>query len=412
MIKTFRLRFIIQFFVIFIIAVSLSACDTTTHKKAKSMNAINTDINLGRAYYHGNNVPKDYAKSTYWFNMAAKSGNAVAENDLARAYAYGYGIKHSNVKASYWYHKSAEQGYAKAEYHLGCAYNYGYGVKQNYAKANFWLKKAADQKNALSARMLEINYCMDESVSKSTGKSLCAMTSTQAKYLAYKSYNNGTPQYFLPLEYAAKSGDVAAESWEGAYLNKMKDYKQAIHWYKKAAAKGYAMAENNLGNDYHQGQGVPQNYVKANYWWEKAAAQGFAAAEYNLGVDYHQGLGFQQNYVKANYWWKKAAVQGFARAENHLGNDYYHGNGFQQNYTKANYWFIKASADGDAMADYNLGLNYYKGKGVPRNITVALSLLEKAESQGGRAARLARSAIQIASANGYNGSLSYYATAD
>jgi hypothetical protein len=41
----------------------------------------------------------------------------------------------------------------------------------------------------------------------------------------------------------------------------LKDYKQAVYWYQKAAAQGYAEAQSNLGIAYAFGKGVrnPKN---------------------------------------------------------------------------------------------------------------------------------------------------------
>jgi TPR repeat protein len=36
----------------------------------------------------------------------------------------------------------------------------------------------------------------------------------------------------------------------------LKDYKQAVYWYQKAAAQGYAEAQSNLGIAYAFGKGV------------------------------------------------------------------------------------------------------------------------------------------------------------
>jgi len=45
--------------------------------------------------------------------------------------------------------------------------------------------------------------------------------------------------------------------------------------YEKAAAQGFAKAQNSLGFLYENGgYGVPQDNTKAREWYEKAAAQG------------------------------------------------------------------------------------------------------------------------------------------
>jgi hypothetical protein len=49
------------------------------------------------------------------------------------------------------------------------------------------------------------------------------------------------------------------------------DYNEAVLWYRKAAERGYPVAQNNLGVLYANGQGVPQDYVQAHMWFSLAA---------------------------------------------------------------------------------------------------------------------------------------------
>ena len=64
---------------------------------------------------------------------------------------------------------------------------------------------------------------------------------------------------------------------------------------------------------YDQGHGVPQDYTKAREWWEKAAARGNAKAQFNLGVIYGLGQGVQVDEAKAREWFSKACENGHQR---------------------------------------------------------------------------------------------------
>jgi TPR repeat protein len=44
-----------------------------------------------------------------------------------------------------------------------------------------------------------------------------------------------------------------------------------VYWYKKAANQGYAEAQFNLGIAYTIGKGVLKDYKQAVYWYQKAA---------------------------------------------------------------------------------------------------------------------------------------------
>ena len=50
-------------------------------------------------------------------------------------------------------------------------------------------------------------------------------------------------------------------------------------WYKKAADKGYALAQYNLGILYEGGKGVKKDVQQAKIWYKKAADQGEQNAE-------------------------------------------------------------------------------------------------------------------------------------
>ncbi len=52
------------------------------------------------------------------------------------------------------------------------------------------------------------------------------------------------------------------------------DYGEAVRWYRKAADKGWANAQNNLGGMYLNGQGVTQDDVQAHMRFNLSTEQG------------------------------------------------------------------------------------------------------------------------------------------
>ena len=56
------------------------------------------------------------------------------------------------------------------------------------------------------------------------------------------------------------------------------DDAEAVKWFRLAADQGFAMAQNNLGQMYLDGQGVPQDLTEAYVWYSVAAAGGYADA--------------------------------------------------------------------------------------------------------------------------------------
>ena len=162
----------------------------------------------------------------------------------------------------------------------------------------------------------------------------------------------------------------------------IRDYEKAITWYRKAAEKGNARAQNIMGNRYFNGKCVEQNYVEAVKWYRKSAMQGYDAAKRNLGICYGQGKGVGLDYAKAFEWYTKAAEQGYAIAQSDLGWCYRFGKGVKTDNVKAVEWYTKAAKQGDAYSQCELGYCYSNGLGVSLDYAIAFEWYTKAAEQG------------------------------
>ena len=187
-------------------------------------------------------------------------------------------------------------------------------------------------------------------------------------------------QFNLGLKYAEGKG-VA------------RDYVAAVSWYRMAADRGYADAQNNLGIMYKNGRGVAQDDAIALSWFRKAADQGNATAQTNLGNMYDTGRGVSQDYAAAVIWYRKAADQGFATAQNNLGNMYKNGRGVAQDDAIALSWFRKAAYQGHASAQNNLGNMYKNGSGAPQNYVQALKWYVLSSASGNQQAKVNRDEV-------------------
>jgi hypothetical protein len=150
----------------------------------------------------------------------------------------------------------------------------------------------------------------------------------------------------------------------------------------RLGAQGNASAQNQLGQMYANGRGVPQDLTTARKWYEKAAAQGHAWAQNQLGQLSADGLGVQQDYKKARYWWEQAAAQGVSQAQYNLAQLYANGRGVPQDYATARGWYEKAAVQGNAWAQAQLGQLYANGRGTPQDLMTARKWYEKAATQG------------------------------
>jgi TPR repeat protein len=113
------------------------------------------------------------------------------------------------------------------------------------------------------------------------------------------------PQESDPAEDFAK-GKALSRGEGGA-----QDLHEATRYYRRAADRGYAPAQHQLGVAYAKGWGVVQNDAEAVNWYRKAAEQGLPEAQHDLGVRYILGLGTQKDVAAGVEWYRKAAAQGW-----------------------------------------------------------------------------------------------------
>ncbi len=127
-----------------------------------------------------------------------------------------------------------------------------------------------------------------------------------------------------------------------------RDYREAVHWYRKAAEQGFAGAQNNLANMYEQGHGVTRDYAEAAQWYLKAAEQENSKAQHSLGRMYREGQGVPQDFSRAVTWFRKAAEKKHPMAFRDLGEMYWKGLGVSKDMVSAYMWWRLGSEYGDA----------------------------------------------------------------
>ena len=129
------------------------------------------------------------------------------------------------------------------------------------------------------------------------------------------------------LTRAAELGDADAQCSLGVYLANEGEYDAARKWFERAAAQGHIGAMYDLGNVYDQGHGVELNKATAAEWFRKAALKGFAVAQNSYGYYLSFDMG---EHVEAMTWFEKAAAQGNVQAMRLVGMNYGFGLGVLQ----------------------------------------------------------------------------------
>ncbi len=129
---------------------------------------------------------------------------------------------------------------------------------------------------------------------------------------------------------------------------------QAIQLLTPLANGGNSLAQYRLGVMYYHGQGVPEDEKQAIYWWKKAAAQGYAEAMFQLGSAFlfgSQAARFVPDPDReAATWYFQAASAGHAEAQYHLGLLFLAGKGVIDNREEATRWLRKAATQGHPEA--------------------------------------------------------------
>jgi serine/threonine protein kinase len=183
---------------------------------------------------------------------------------------------------------------------------------------------------------------------------------------------------------AAERGNAFAQDelgrlyWQGLGVNK--DNGQAVQWFRKAADQGLPVAQADMGWMYQYGLGVEKDNIQAFQLYQKSAAHGGSAAETRLAFMYENGLGVEKDYAQALAWYRKAAGQGNPRAENSLGVMYQYGWGVQQDYAQALQWYRKGADQDFPNAQRRMGAMYQNGWGVAKDTDQARSWFQKAKA--------------------------------
>lgn len=179
----------------------------------------------------------------------------------------------------------AENGNAEAQLWLAYMKAHGLGTNKDAEAALQWLQKSVDQKDPESQYFL-------------------------AGLLEYGSstwnLKSDVEQAFELMHASAEQGFVEAEyklgNWYGKPFGNPRDLDQSIYWLSRAAEKGHANAQNNLGT-------AVRDASEAAEWYRKAAEQGNSAGQSNLARLYRDGRGVPQDYVLAHMWFNLAAQQ-------------------------------------------------------------------------------------------------------
>ena len=121
----------------------------------------------------------------------------------------------------------------------------------------------------------------------------------------------------------ANDGDALAQ-WQLSRLiaHGVIDSCDSTQWCRLAAEQGYALAQFDLSQCYHDGEGVPKDSTQAAYWCQLAADQMMVEAGYWIGSYLRDGCGTKKDDTSALNWLRAAASRGHGGAQRVLSRLY------------------------------------------------------------------------------------------
>jgi hypothetical protein len=176
---------------------------------------------LGRMYFEGPNVERDYTRARHWLEKAATSGDPEALHWMGILYSWGAGVAADQRQAVHWWTQAAKSGLPSAQFDLGVRYLTGRGATPNYELAVRLLDSASRQGHDAARKRLDRLHTVGP----------------------------GGPHFdprFELLRDAASADDAEAQ-WRLAHV-------------------------------FFNGRSLPDNRARGTYWLEKAASNGHAEA--------------------------------------------------------------------------------------------------------------------------------------
>jgi TPR repeat protein len=160
------------------------------------------------------------------------------------------------------------------------------------------------------------------------------------------------------------------------------DPREAVRWYRLAAAKKHPDAQYALARAYAVGRGVPLDKDQSLNWLKSAAGLDFEPAMLDLAQLFDSGRGIEPDPMKATALIERAAGFGNADAQYLYAERLIEGIGIRKDEALAWAWFKRAADAGQPAALYRIGrVILAKHRSIEENIE-AYALLTLASQRG------------------------------
>lgn len=234
--------------------------------------------------------------------LAEKQKSPVAMMLLATLYSNGKGVEKNIDKACYWYEQAATlNSPAGLHQHAQCKLMRSTTAQKQLNTIPLF-KKAAQLGH-------HISYCDMADIYLAVGKHI--LTTQEAILLCEKSAMMGSIPAMVRTAHM--------------YLQALKNYQTAGHWFLQAAQFDNPEAQYYLAEIYEKGMSTEANIGNALFWYEKSASLGYLPAYYataqiylNAPKDPSSGK-WQENALAKAYLWLSALYQRETNLENRNG---------------------------------------------------------------------------------------------
>lgn len=232
----------------------------------------------------------DNQKYYEYARLSADQNDSYGLLSLSRCYDLGLGVKKDSMKSMTLLKSSVAQKNPLAFMHMIKNMLYGWSVKKNPSRAIDLLKKAVEMEIPECISIMGDLYWEGEYVEKDDNKAEKYFEKAVASGYVEAYLNWANFYMFAPFTYEVKDArkgfqllmkgaeydepgclaSIALCYYNGCAVNQ--DKKNALKWYKKAAASGNAYSFYMIGHMYYYGDGVETNELLAWEWFEKGAA--------------------------------------------------------------------------------------------------------------------------------------------
>jgi TPR repeat protein len=160
------------------------------------------------------------------------------------------------------------------------------------------------------------------------------------------------------------------------------DPREAVRWYRLAAARKHAEAQYALARAYALGRGVKQDKDQAVKWLTAAAELNFEPALLDLAQLYDDGRGVTKDEARATKLMERAATLGHPDAQYAFAERLASGTGTARDQKRAWQWFKRAADAGQPAALYRMGQVIFKAERSIEDNIAAYAWLTLAERRG------------------------------